>query len=104
MMTLCARGEKIKDADLGLEPEHGRVGMILCALVALVLVALVAQTAIDHGGRKIIISNQGDMAQGPAVPLGVPAPDFALPATDGTYYTLSEQLGQPVLLVYFATW
>jgi hypothetical protein len=37
-------------------------------------------------------------------PAGVPAPDFALSDLDGQTWRLSEQLGQPVLLVYFATW
>ena len=35
---------------------------------------------------------------------GEPAPDFVLPGLDGQMYTLSEQLGQPVLLIYFAAW
>jgi peroxiredoxin len=39
-----------------------------------------------------------------APPAGVPAPDFALTGLDGTVYRLSEQLGAPVLLAYFATW
>lgn len=36
--------------------------------------------------------------------VGQPAPDFVLPGIDGTSYRLSEQLGHPVMLVYFATW
>ncbi len=36
--------------------------------------------------------------------VGQPAPDFALPGSDGNTYRLSEQLGHPVMLVYFATW
>jgi hypothetical protein len=39
-----------------------------------------------------------------APPAGVAAPDFALVDLDGTTRRLSEQLGNPVLLVYFATW
>lgn len=37
-------------------------------------------------------------------PAGVPAPDFALQDLDGNVHRLSEQLGNPVLLSYFATW
>ena len=37
-------------------------------------------------------------------PAGVPAPDFALQDLDGDTHRLSEQLGAPVLLAYFATW
>ena len=36
--------------------------------------------------------------------IGQPAPDFALTDLDGTTHRLSEQLGHPVMLVYFATW
>ncbi len=37
-------------------------------------------------------------------PAGLQAPDFTLTDLDGASYRLSEQLGKPVLLVYFATW
>lgn len=36
--------------------------------------------------------------------VGTPAPDFSLPGLDGATYRLSEQLGHPVVLAYFATW
>ncbi|MCK6520150.1 hypothetical protein L6R49_01805 [Myxococcota bacterium] len=36
--------------------------------------------------------------------LGQAAPDFALTDLDGDTHRLSEQLGAPVLLAYFATW
>jgi len=39
-----------------------------------------------------------------SVLIGEPAPDFALPDLDGVYRALSEQIGHPVVLVYFATW
>lgn len=37
-------------------------------------------------------------------PAGEPAPDFALTDLSGETHRLSEQLGHPVLLAYFATW
>ncbi len=41
----------------------------------------------------------------PAIsPIGDPAPDFALPSLDGETLRLSDQLGHPVVLAYFATW
>ena len=36
--------------------------------------------------------------------VGEPAPDFTLTDLDGNSHRLSEQLGHPVVLVYFATW
>lgn len=39
-----------------------------------------------------------------APPAGEAAPDFALQDLDGQTHRLSEQLGHPVLLAYFATW
>ncbi len=36
--------------------------------------------------------------------LGAPAPDFTLTDLDGDTHKLSEQLGHPVVLAYFATW
>ncbi len=36
--------------------------------------------------------------------IGLPAPDFELPGIDGERYRLSDQLGHPVMLAYFATW
>jgi hypothetical protein len=36
--------------------------------------------------------------------VGLPAPDFALTDLDGETHRLSEHLGVPVVLVYFATW
>ncbi len=37
-------------------------------------------------------------------PVGDPAPDFVLEDLDGVPHRLSEQLGHPVVLAYFATW
>ena len=95
--------ENRADGAPGLAPEHGRAGMVLCALVAVALMALVAQIAIDHGGRKIRIG-EGGMAEEPAVPYGEPAPDFALPALDGTEVSLADYRGQVVLVDFWATW
>ncbi|MFT5685799.1 MAG: hypothetical protein ACI8RZ_006753 [Myxococcota bacterium] len=36
--------------------------------------------------------------------LGSQAPDFTLTGIDGNSYTLSDQLGKPVVIAYFATW
>ncbi|MED5370720.1 MAG: hypothetical protein VX899_06890 [Myxococcota bacterium] len=36
--------------------------------------------------------------------IGQPAPDFVLQDLDGNSHSLSDQLGHPVVLAYFATW
>jgi len=39
-----------------------------------------------------------------SIAVGQPAVDFSLPSLDGVTYQLSNQIGSPVVLVYFATW
>lgn len=51
---------------------------------------------------SMIELHSGDAGQNPAI--GEPAPDFALVGLDGETRRLSEQLGKPVVLAYFATW
>jgi hypothetical protein len=51
---------------------------------------------------EIKLSDQSDIQT--SVGYGEPAPDFTLTALDGESYRLSEQLGHPVVLIYFATW
>ena len=41
---------------------------------------------------------------GSAIGIGEVALDFTLTDLDGTSHTLSQQLGNPVVLAYFATW
>lgn len=50
---------------------------------------------------KVDLTSGGD---GVGRVIGQTAPDFALQALDGTTHRLSEQLGHPVVLAYFATW
>lgn len=50
--------------------------------------------------RQELVVHQGDSVGR----LGDEAIDFTLEALDGTEYTLSDYLGQPVMITYFATW
>ena len=67
---------------------------------------------LDDGVELCIASNDPDgqttialaTGGGEGDLLGLPAPDFALTDLDGVTWRLSEQLGHPVVLVYFATW
>ena len=43
-----------------------------------------------------------EAAQGPGI--GRTAPDFSLPAMDGSTFVLSEHRGKPVVLNFWATW
>jgi len=61
----------------------------------------VATNDPDQTIQRIQILTSNDDS---SVLIGEPAPDFSLYGVNGEYYTLSEQLGHPVLLVYFATW
>jgi hypothetical protein len=54
----------------------------------------------DQPQQRISVSSGG----GAGEYLGLAAPDFALQGLDGQTYRLSEQVGHPVVLVYFATW
>lgn len=54
----------------------------------------------DEPTAQVIV--RGNQSGNPA--LGTPAPDFTLTGLDGETYTLSEQLGRPVFLAFFATW
>ena len=54
------------------------------------------------GSRTFAVLTVGESGTGAA--LGNDATDFVLEDLDGTSHRLSEQLGHPVVLVYFATW
>jgi hypothetical protein len=43
-------------------------------------------------------------SDGTSILIGEPAMDFNLIDTSGNYHVLSEQLGKPVVLIFFATW
>ncbi len=58
--------------------------------------------ATDDPDGPLVVLDVGTGSDDPYV--GLAAPDFALPGIDGETYRLSEQLGHPVMLVYFATW
>lgn len=58
--------------------------------------------ATDDADGPLVELEAGTGSDDPLI--GLAAPDFALPGLDGETYRLSEQLGHPVMLVYFATW
>ena len=51
---------------------------------------------------EIDISLQSEIQS--SIGYGEPAPDFTLTDLDGESHRLSEQIGHPVVLIYFATW
>jgi hypothetical protein len=56
----------------------------------------------DEPVQRFALTSSADGERNPAV--GTPAPELALEGIDGETYRLSDQLGRPVVLVYFATW
>lgn len=56
----------------------------------------------DNPTLIFTVAEQSDIQS--SVGYGEDAPDFALTDLDGTTYRLSEHLGFPVVLIYFATW
>ena len=56
----------------------------------------------DEPIQTLRVVDGGDISSGAY--LGTAARDFELGGLDGQRYRLSEQLGHPVVLVYFATW
>ena len=46
----------------------------------------------------------GTGAEGEGNAIGQNAPDFSLEDLDGRVHRLSDQIGHPVVLAYFATW
>ncbi len=55
----------------------------------------------DQGEVELFVINGAD---GEGKVIGQAAPDFELEDLDGNTHRLSEQLGKPVVLAYFATW
>ncbi len=60
--------------------------------------------ASDDPDTPEFLIKVGAGADGEGKAIGQNAPDFALADLDGTIHRLSDQLGHPVVLAYFATW
>jgi hypothetical protein len=60
--------------------------------------------ASDDPGTPQFELPTGTGADGEGRAIGQNAPDFALEDLNGTVHRLSDQLGHPVVLAYFATW
>jgi hypothetical protein len=58
----------------------------------------------DDPSRTFVRLGMSSGSSGDGKALGQSAPDFALEDLDGTVHRLSDQLGHPVVLAYFATW
>ena len=60
--------------------------------------------ASNDPGRPTMTLNLSNGSSGKGQAIGQDAPDFTLLDLDGVQHRLSEQIGHPVLLAYFATW
>jgi hypothetical protein len=70
----------------------------LVPLLALVLALLLAACGGDDDQESAPPTSPPEVTAGIAV--GAPAPDFALPASDGSTVSLADYKGQPVLLFF----
>lgn len=86
-----------------LDPAYGRLGGLLCGLVALVLIAAVVKSSMSYMGQTIRLQTTS-LASASAVPIGTPAPDFVLVDLAGNGVQLTAQKGQVVLVDFWATW
>ena len=55
----------------------------------------------DESVQNVLLAST---SSGSAIVIGEAAKDFTLTDLDGQPHTLSDQIGNPVVLVYFATW
>ena len=60
--------------------------------------------ASDDPSRTVLRVGLASGAEGEGKALGQAAPDFTLEDLDGNIHRLSDELGHPVVLAYFATW
>jgi len=60
--------------------------------------------ASSDPGQPVLSLELGTGDQLGNLAVGTYAPDFTLPDVDGVWHTLSDHLGTPVMLVWFATW
>lgn len=86
----------------------GTLRRFLCAALALLLV-LTGLCACARGGEPAPqnTENQTDAAADPALqtdPAADPAPDFTVYDTNGKEVKLSDMLGRPVIVNFWATW
>ena len=79
--------------------------------IALIVMGVLIVGAIIAGGLLTAnTSSPGTSSSGlgpsgsAGSPAGQPAPDFTLPASDGKTYSLSQFVGKPVVIEFFAPW
>ncbi|MGC8750330.1 redoxin family protein [Hydrotalea sp.] len=60
----------------------------------LILLFVILQT-------NVTIANRNTFSEHPTLPIGAPAPDFKLPATDGKWYSLSSFKNAKILVIVF---
>ncbi|MDR1799020.1 MAG: TlpA family protein disulfide reductase [Bifidobacteriaceae bacterium] len=84
-------------------PSRGRQALVLVATTGLILAGIwLIKGGQDETGVSSVELTGDVAAAAPAV--GEPAPDFAATAVDGAAVRLSDLRGQPVWLVFGATW
>ena len=77
---------------------------ILFAVVAVLFVALLAAAAVFYNDLSDRYSQDQVATQAPDAPSTVTAPDFTVEDRDGNPVSLSDYLGKPVVLNFWASW
>lgn len=77
----------------------------MCILVPAALLGWIFVSQRHDPAARVGSEGGAEIAPDPArTTVGAPAPDFALPALDGTTVTLAQYRGRPVVLTFFASW
>lgn len=107
--TLSLLGAIVDDARFTIEASADQVEPAQTATVRLSFsggeaVNTVLCLASDDPDTPTVQVSLWSAGEGDHALFGVVAPDFSLQDLDGTTHVLSEQLGHPIVLAYFATW